>query len=179
MSSPRWIVAALCAVSCHAPPAAAPSTASAPTTAPADEAAVRARERAWLDAYEQRDPVAMADVLAEGFLITFQDGHRRTKAETVESVRRPRASSNSSRFTTRGTVALARDGVIILVGDVIETRTEPQGERRDVVSTYTDTWIREGATWRVLASHLSRAPTPAAAAAAPAPVQKYIRQLLQ
>jgi hypothetical protein len=26
---------------------------------------------------------------------------------------------------------------------------------REVVSLYTDTWIRDGATWRVLGSHLS------------------------
>jgi hypothetical protein len=102
----------------------------------------------------------MADILAEGFLITFPDGKRMTKADTVASVSRPRASSGTSRFTTRDTVALARDGVIILVGHVIQTWTDPQGERREVVSTYTDTWVREAGAWRVLASHLSRAPTP-------------------
>jgi hypothetical protein len=59
------------------------------------------------------------------------------------------------RFTTRGTIALERDGVVAPIGEVIMTSADAPGGD---VSAYTDTWVREGATWRVLASHLSRAP---------------------
>src|SRR5262245_9790720 len=131
----------------------------------AAEAAVRARERAWLDAYEQPDPVVMADILADGFLITFPNGTRMTKANTVDSAataaQRPRGGNERPRMSTRNTVALARDGLIILVGEFVQSKIAENGERTEVVSWYTDTWIREGATWRVLASHLSRGPAPA------------------
>jgi hypothetical protein len=57
-------------------------------------------------------------------------------------------------FATRGTMR-SSDGVVAPIGEVIMTSADaPAGD----VSAYTDTWVREGATWRVLASHLSRAP---------------------
>jgi predicted CxxxxCH...CXXCH cytochrome family protein len=150
----QLLAVACAATACHSPgpDAARPAQVSA-------AAEVRARERAWLDAYEQRDPVAMADILAEGFVITFPDGGRQTRAEVVASMERGRAAGKPGpRFTTRGTIALERDGVVTLVGEVIMTSPDaPAGD----VSTYTDTWVREGATWRVLASHLSRARAPA------------------
>jgi ketosteroid isomerase-like protein len=167
-----WIVAAVCMGSCQASPTApAAQTSSAPATGalatghatptPADEAEVRSRERAWLDAYEQSDPAVMADVLADGFLITSPNGRRLTKANVLAGLRRPRAATENTRFVTRGTVALARDGVIVLIGEVVaQTVTEPPGEHRETVSSYTDTWVREGTVWRVLASHLSSAQTP-------------------
>jgi hypothetical protein len=138
-----------------------PTTPSAPAAQGSPEADVRARERAWLDAYEKRDPDVMSDVLADGFVITFPNGTQMDKAAVVAQMRRPRpADARPLRFTTRGTVARARDGVIILIGQVTETRTDAKGDRSEEVSSYTDTWVREGGTWRVLASHLSRAPAP-------------------
>jgi Domain of unknown function (DUF4440) len=140
----------------------APAASGKPTTPAAPgspESDVRARERAWLDAYEKRDPDVMSNVLADGFVITFPNGAQMDKAAVVGQMRRPRpADYRPPRFTTRGTIALARDGVIILIGQVIETRLDPKGVRSEEVSSYTDTWVREGSTWRVLASHLSRAP---------------------
>ncbi|HWM84797.1 MAG TPA: nuclear transport factor 2 family protein [Kofleriaceae bacterium] len=141
----------LALVACHADPAPGGAARSA-------GAEVRARERAWLDAYEQRDPEVMADMLASGFLITFPDGGQMTRSKVIESTRR-RAGVPGPRFETRGTVELERDRVVILVGQVIQTWTDDEGAPRREVSTYTDTWVREGSTWRVLASHLSRAPT--------------------
>jgi ketosteroid isomerase-like protein len=158
------IIAALCG--CSAAPAATATAppGGAPGAARSDEAEVRARERAWLDAYEQRDPAAMEDILADDFLITFSNGQRDTRAAVVARMRQPRGPGDRPpHFATRNTVALARDGVIVLVGEVVQTNYTATGERRDGVSTYTDTWIRSpspGGRWRVLASHLSQAPAP-------------------
>jgi ketosteroid isomerase-like protein len=129
----------------------------APRPEPSAAAEVRARERAWLDAYEQRDPVAMSEILAEGFLITFPDGSRQTRPDVMANMRR-HSERRPPRFVTRGTVALERPGVVILVGVVVTTSTDEKNQSREDVSTYTDTWVREGSAWRVLASHLSRAP---------------------
>jgi Domain of unknown function (DUF4440) len=151
---PTWLIlVALCGAACTAA-----SAAPQPATRAGAETEVRARERAWLDAYEKPDPGVMADVLADGFLITFPDGGQMDKAAVVASARRPRGPDDRPpRFTTRSTVARARDGVIILIGEVIDTRVDRQGQPREQVSSYTDTWVREGKTWRVLASHLSAA----------------------
>lgn len=147
------VLVLLACTACRTPEPEAPRAARGSA---ADQ--VRARERAWLDAYEQRDPVAMADILAEGFVITFPNGGQQTRAEVVANMERSRAAGKPGpRFTTRGTIALERDGVVILVGEVIQTAATPQPGEKEEVSRYTDTWVREGETWRVLASHLSRA----------------------
>ena len=127
---------------------------------------MRAREPAWLDAYEHLDPEVMSDVLADGFapvrstpsfLITGADGNRTTRAQVIASVRRPPSGVvRVSHLTTRDTVALVRDGVVVLIGHVIATPVDPQGPLKEQVASYTDTWVREAGRWRVLASQLSR-----------------------
>lgn len=168
--------AALCMVGCQPSPGspaapAAPATArpTADTAARDAEAEVRARERAWLDAYDHHDPVAMDDILADGFLITSPNGSRGTRSELVAAMQRPRPPGPRSHLATRGTLALVRDATVVLTGEVVESREDPSGPGREIASWYTDTWVREGSRWRVLSSQLSHAcpPAPSAANAAP------------
>jgi len=106
-------------------------------------AAVRARERAWLDAYEHRDPVAMAEMLTDEFTITYGDGGVQTKADVVAAMRR---GTKGPHFYTEDVVARVRPGVVVLSGRVISERS---------VDRYTDTWVHDRGAWRVLSSHLS------------------------
>lgn len=108
-------------------------------------AAVRAREREWLDIYERRDPAAMEAILADEFAITFGDGSVQTKKDVVESMRR-NAGKKGPHFETEDVVARVRPGVVVLSGRVKSERSDDR---------YTDTYVFERGTWRVLASHLS------------------------
>jgi ketosteroid isomerase-like protein len=146
------IIAALCAGGTLHPAHAGPAGVSSSATASSE---VLARERAWLDACERYDPEVMSDMLADDFVVTFTNGRRIDKAEAVAATRRAHAAGKrATRLTTRDTVAHVRDDVVVMTGHV--TRIDPGGGREDAL--YTDTWVRDGGTWRVLASQMTRVP---------------------
>ncbi|HEX8161837.1 MAG TPA: nuclear transport factor 2 family protein [Pyrinomonadaceae bacterium] len=122
------------------------------------EQAVRRLERAWLDAYEQSDAKAMDSIVADDFEITFPNGEVQTKPQLMEQTRRPRgASAPALKFHTEGVRSRAYGDTVILRGLVV---TEYQREGKPVreESRYTDTYVRRGGRWQVVASHLSNAP---------------------
>ena len=84
------------------------------------EQAVRALERAWLDAYEQVDTVAMARIVADDFLITFPDGSTQTKAQILQSQRaqKSRPGPYTTRFFTEKTSSRAYGKTVVLTGIV-------------------------------------------------------------
>jgi uncharacterized protein (TIGR02246 family) len=120
---------------------------------------VRRLERQWLDAYEQRDPVAMKRIVADDFSIVFPDGSGQTKADILSFLERSRASKKPGpRFTTEEVQARAYGDTVILSGRVITHNKLPDGTERREVSRYTDTYVRRKGQWQVVASHLSNAP---------------------
>ena len=117
------------------------------------ESSVRARERQWLDAYEQRDAAAMSGILHDQFVITYPDGTRQTKDQVLEFIRTHPADSHSPRFHTEETTAHVSGETVVLTGIVI---TERAGSRSQ--QFYTDTWVYRDRSWRVLASQLATKP---------------------
>jgi ketosteroid isomerase-like protein len=119
------------------------------------ETAVRRLERQWLDAYETYDVAAMERIVADDFAITFPDGSQQTKAQILAMLRRPRNPARPpTRFHTEDVRARVRDGVVILSGVVVATDVR-DGKPVEDRMRYTDTWVRAGASWQVLASGLS------------------------
>lgn len=110
---------------------------------------VRRVERAWLDAYETHDSAAMQRILADDFSITHADGSIQSRDDVVASVRTPRPVPAPS-FRTDEVLGRCYGQTVILTGWVIDGR-----EHR---SRYTDTYVRLGGRWRVVASHLSDPP---------------------
>ena len=140
-------VAASCAV------AAAQESESRKLTRAEEE--VRRLERQWLDAYEQHDPVAMERIVADDFTITFPSGGMQTKPQLVAMVRAPRrAGRPRTKFYTDGVRSRAYGDTVILVGRVT-TEYEREGKTVREQSRYTDTYVRRGGRWQVVASHLS------------------------
>jgi len=157
------ILAVLCTGATLHPVRAAPATATVPAARAARtaEAEVLARERAWLDAVEHNDPDVIAEILADDFVLTIPDGRTLTKADVVARRRQPRAPNERHRLTTSGVVAHVRDGVVVLVGRVFDTASDAQGKTRTDEAVYTDTWVRDGATWHALSSQMTHpAPKP-------------------
>lgn len=114
-------------------------------------------ERAWLDAYVQRDAAAMGRILADNYMITYDTGQTVNKAQTLAELARPRPANFSFTFATENTTARVYGETVVLTGIVIQ-RTR-MGERETVSrSRYTDTYVRRGGRWQVAASHLSRLP---------------------
>ena len=125
------------------------------------EAEVRQLERAWLDAYENFDAEAMDRIVADDFTITFPEGGVQTKPELMKQIRAPREKgAPPMKFVTENVQSRSYGETVILTG-VVVTLFERDGKPARAESRYTDTYVKVGGNWRVVASHLSRAPKPA------------------
>ena len=124
------------------------------------EQEVRKLEREWLDAYEKNDAAAMDRIVGEGFTITFPNGGIQTRAQLLQMIRAPRRGP-APKFHTEGVESRAYgDNVVILMGRVVGEFAQADGKTTREVSRYTDTYVRTGGRWRVVASHLSNAEEP-------------------
>lgn len=125
------------------------------------EQEVRKLERAWLDAYEQHDAKAMDAIVADDFTITFPDGSIQTKSQVVDSIKEPRNPANPSlKFYTEDVQArVYGDTVVILIGRVV-TEYVRDGKTMKEQNRYTDTYVKRGGRWQVVASHLSNVAQP-------------------
>jgi uncharacterized protein (TIGR02246 family) len=119
------------------------------------EKEVRKLERAWLDAYEKKDPAAMNAIVAEDFTITFNDGSMQTKKQIMDSLARPGATE--TKFRTEDVKSRVYGDTVILIGLVI-TEWKQNGLPMSDRSRYTDTYVKRNGKWQVVASHLSTAP---------------------
>jgi len=129
-------------------PAQEPETEAAQT-------AVRQTERAWLDAYEQNDVKAMDAIVADDFVITFPSGRKQTKPQIVESLQRPQQPGSGSKFRTEEVQARVYGETVVLSGRLV-SEYQREGKPSTEHMLYTDTWIRRGGSWQVVASHLSK-----------------------
>ena len=124
------------------------------------EEEVRRLERQWLDAYEQNDAEAMERIVADDFTITFPNGGMQTKPQLMAMVKAPRrAGQPRMKFHTDGVQSRAYGDTVILVGRVT-TEYERDGKPVKEQSRYTDTYVRRGGRWQVVASHLSNIEEP-------------------
>ncbi|HEX8736645.1 MAG TPA: nuclear transport factor 2 family protein [Pyrinomonadaceae bacterium] len=124
------------------------------------EQEVRKLERAWLDAYEQHDAKAMDAIVADDFTITFTDGSIQTKPQILNMIKAPRGANNPPpKFYTEETQARVYGDTVILIGRVI-TEWQQNGKPMKEQNRYTDTYVKRGNRWQVVASHLSNVPKP-------------------
>jgi len=117
------------------------------------EREVRQLERAWLDAYEQHDSKAMEAIVADDFTITFPDGSIQTKPSILASLKQSR-SSPPLKFYTEDVQARVYGDTVILIGRVV-TEWQQNGKAMKEENRYTDTYVKRGGRWQVVASHLS------------------------
>jgi ketosteroid isomerase-like protein len=124
------------------------------------EGEVRKLERAWLDAYEQHDEKAMDAIVADDFTITFADGSIQTKQQVLNSIKAPRKpNSPTFKFYTEEVQSRVYGDTVILVGRVV-TEYQRDGKTVKEQNRYTDTYVKRGGRWQVVASHLSNIAPP-------------------
>jgi uncharacterized protein (TIGR02246 family) len=123
------------------------------------EQEVRKLEREWLDAYEKNDAGAMERIVADGFTITFPNGGVQTREQLMRMIRAPRRGP-APKFHTEDVRSRAYGDTVILTGRVISEFTQPDGKTTREASRYTDTYVRTGGRWQVVASHLSNVEEP-------------------
>lgn len=120
------------------------------------EEQVRKLEREWLDAYEQHNAEAMAQILAEEFTITYGDGRTENKTQVIESVKaRAKSAGPPSKFTTEEVQARIEGDSVLLTGRLLQT-SERGGETKTMRFSYTDTYQQRDGRWQVVNSQLRR-----------------------
>jgi len=137
-----------------------PARQAAQTQLTKAEEEVRRLERQWLDAYEQNDAGAMERIVADGFTITFPNGAMQTKPQLMSMIKAPRRPGQPRmKFRTEGVESRAYGDTVILTGRVV-SEYERDGKTVTEQSRYTDTYVRGGGRWQVVASHLSNVEEP-------------------
>ena len=120
----------------------------------ADAKAVLTAESEWVAAHDAMDSAAIDAVLADGFAISYPNGHSATKAEIL-------AGLASDDFGPIVIAAQRREGHTVEVSGDEATVTGVQvvdwrGE--EVRSSYTDTYRRVGGQWKLASSQLAAEP---------------------
>ncbi len=121
------------------------------------ESELRARERAWLDAYQADDAAAMSELVADDFTIVYGDGRLVDKAETLGWLDPSRERLEGSGQWTEDTTVRLYGDVAVLSGIYVSRRSARTPEER---ARYTDTWVRRDGRWQVVASQLTPLPPP-------------------
>jgi ketosteroid isomerase-like protein len=117
-----------------------------------EAAAVRALELKWTEAYKQRNIDILSSLLAEDFVITIEDGSVYSKAGYI---------THSADAATHVQVAELSDLKVRIHGDTAivtgayHEKGESNGKPYEYHDRLTDTWMKIGGKWQVVASHYS------------------------
>ena len=112
-----------------------------------------ALERGWNEAFYARDVEFLESILADDFIVTYDDGARGDKARELEL---------SASFNQRVISATQEDFIVQVYGDtavvwftlrVVGIR---RGEEAEIALRYTDVWVMRDGRWQCVASQSTR-----------------------
>lgn len=116
-----------------------------------DEAAIRALESKWIDAYKQRQIATVASLLADDYVITLEDGSTYGKVGFISynagSLRVDLAEASDLRIHMH-------DNIAVVTGAYHE-RGVQAGKPYDYHDRLTEVWMKTGGKWQLIASHYS------------------------
>jgi ketosteroid isomerase-like protein len=130
-------------------------TASAAQRSPveSDQQILIKLERGWNEAVYRRDAAFVADLLADDFTVTYEDGSRGDKARELALV---------AEFNQQVESAVQEDFVVrvdretAVVWFTLRLVGVKQGERAEVTLRYTDVWVMRDGRWKCLSSQSTR-----------------------
>lgn len=117
-----------------------------------DAATIRALEMKWTESYKQHSIDILSSLLAEEFVITVEDGNVYSKAGYI---------SHTADSKVKVQVAEILDLKVRVHGDVAvvtgayHEKGESDGKPYEYHDRLTDTWMKSGGKWQVIASHYS------------------------
>jgi ketosteroid isomerase-like protein len=120
------------------------------------EREVRKLEREWLDAYEQRDSVAMKRIVADDFKLSMSNGAVQTKADILAQLKYGRDSGSlSPKFSTEDVRSHVQGDTVVLTGRFVQQMGR-DGQTRTMQMRYNDSYVKKQGRWQVVTSQLSR-----------------------
>ena len=111
-----------------------------------------ALEHKWNDAFVKRDTAAKDTILASTFVSTEANGIQGNKAQFIADATSPDTSIESA---TLKDLRVQVYGDAAVVTGTTEIKGSYKGKPLPLTTRFTDTFIRQNGTWRVVASHAS------------------------
>jgi ketosteroid isomerase-like protein len=105
-------------------------------------------ENRWLEADKASNPDMVAALMSDNYLATNSEGKLEDKAKTLELVKTRKyntAEYEDVQVTLFGNTAIARGGYK-------GSGTEPSGKPFTEHLRWTDTWVKNGGNWQVVAT---------------------------
>ena len=128
-------------------------SASTTQTVQSDQEVLIELERGWNDAVYRQDADFVANLLADEFIVTYDDGARGDKARELALVaefNQQVVSAVQDDFTVR---VYQDTAVVWFTLRLVGIR---QGERAEVAFSYTDVWVRRDGRWQCVSTHSTR-----------------------
>ena len=122
------------------------------SAAAGDEAALKAIEEKWDIASVKGDTQALGAIWADPFVSTNVDGVVRTKAEMLARMKAGEVKYLNSKVDNMKVIVSGDTAVVTgrWAGKFVE-----KGKTINATERFTDTFVRQGGTWRCIASHAS------------------------
>lgn len=109
----------------------------------------------WPRLYAERDADGLDELLADGFKVLEPGGSVRTKAEEIAWLREtPPDNAHSDFIFTIEEIIFAADDTAIVYGHGDSTRETDDGEPCHHHYWWSNTFIRQGDTWKPVFSHV-------------------------
>lgn len=116
----------------------------------ADAGALRSVEDQLTQAYKQRQVEALASLLDEDFVITFEDGSTLSKTGYISFMASPADHVDVAEMSDLKIRMHGNTGVVI---GVYHERGNTKGTPYDYHDRFTDVWMKTNGKWRLIASH--------------------------
>ncbi len=148
----RWfqhLVCCVLTVTCNA----ALTAASAQQPVQSDQQVLIELERGWNDAVYRQDADFVSSLLAEEFIVTYDDGARGDKARELALVaqfNQQVVSAVQDDFTVR---VYQDTAVVWFTLNLVGMR---QGQRAELTLRYTDVWVQRDGRWQCVSSQSTR-----------------------
>ena len=112
---------------------------------------IRTLESKWVDAYKQRQSIAMAALLAEDYVITLEDGSTYGKVGFISYTARPLRVDLAELTDVK--VHIHENTAVVIAA--YHERGVLDGKAYDYRDRLTDVWMKIGGKWQLIASHYS------------------------
>jgi len=117
---------------------------------PPDASKLRAAEEELTGYYKQRQVAALAAMLDEDFVITFEDGGTLSKTGYISFMAAP---SDHIEIAEMSDVKVRLHGTTGVVTGIYHERGNTKGEAYDYHDHFTDIWKKKNGNWLLIASH--------------------------
>ena len=128
-------------------------SASAQPPVESDQQVLLKLEQQWNEAFYAKDIEFLESILAEDFVVTYDDGSRGDKAKELALAAEFNQNVESA-LQDEFTIRVYRDTAVVrftlhLVGI-------KQGQRAELTLRYTDVWVMRDGRWQCVSSHSTR-----------------------